>query len=79
MRSHLLSVAALALLSVFVVVSTPCLAQEESGGNYSQTDPTQLPPNSDPSQITATPDAGADPAASIEDTVEPEDVPESVE
>lgn len=80
MRSHLLSIAACALLSVFVVVSSPCLAESEeagAGGGH-VVDPAALPPNSDPTQHT-TPSDGAEAGATIEEAVEAEDVPPSEE
>ncbi|MEZ0262855.1 MAG: hypothetical protein ACAH80_17755 [Alphaproteobacteria bacterium] len=81
MRSHLLSVAAIALLSVFVVVSTPCLAASDEAGGQSSSgvDPAALPPNSDPSQTVAPPADGADAEATIEEPVADEEVPPSEE
>lgn len=80
MRSHLLSVAAVALLSVFVVVSTPCLAQHEESGQASNgIDPALLPPDSDPTQVLATPDAGTEAGATIEEDAKPEEIPQSEE
>jgi len=80
MRSHLLSVAALALLSVFVAVSTPCHAAGDEAGNQSNVvDPIHFPPHSDPAQPAAPPDDAADALATIEEPVDVESVPPSEE
>jgi hypothetical protein len=80
MRSHLLSVAALALLSVFVVISSPCLAESEEAGVQNVPDPeATLPPVTDNTHPYAgTPD-DSDAAASYEEAVGAEEVPQSEE